>query len=110
MNDRDKALISERFKEFAAQEMPWLMDVKKDDTERLMHTTALIAFTRGYEHAQRDASCEREGRQALASRLVELFCGLRRHQVEEAVQLLLDRIDSKEAAANSGPTGKGNAR
>ena len=37
-------------------------------------------------------------RKALQPRLVELIAGLRRHQVEEAVELLLDYIDNSTAA------------
>lgn len=37
-------------------------------------------------------------RKVLQPRLVELIAGLRRHQVEEAVQLLLDYIDNSTAA------------
>lgn len=39
------------FEEFAGNEMPWLLDDPENDTERLMRTTALIAFQRGWESA-----------------------------------------------------------
>lgn len=46
------------FKAFAQREMPWLLDEPEDDTERLMRTTALIAFTRGYEAARAPSDSE----------------------------------------------------
>ena len=46
-NVQDKALVA--FKEFATREMPWLLDQPRGDKERLLRTTALTSFRRGYD-------------------------------------------------------------
>lgn len=39
------------FDEFAEKEMPWLLEEPENDMDRLVRTTALISFQRGYEAA-----------------------------------------------------------
>jgi len=37
------------YEAWAEKEMPWVLETPEDDTERLVRTTALIAFERGYQ-------------------------------------------------------------
>ncbi len=99
------------FQVFAKREMPWLLEKPEDDTERLMRTTALIAFGRGYQAGQqavggpeaRSATDARAAYRAmLEPRLVRQLCGLREHQVKEAIYLLLDYIDTNADVAAKG--------
>jgi hypothetical protein len=83
------------FHAFAEREMPWLLDAPADDSERLLRTTAKIAFLRGFQDGQRGShpGLQASVRQALQPHLVNQICGLRRHQVQDAVKQLLDYID-----------------
>lgn len=48
MEPQVKTRLDAAFEAFAQREMPWLL-APEDDSEKLMRTTALIAFARGYE-------------------------------------------------------------
>lgn len=117
MSNRTTEACDAAFLSFAKREMPWLLDKPEDDSERLMRTTASIAFGCGYQAGQmardglepKDAEAAADPRfscrAALEPQLVHQICGLRRHQVEAAVAGLLDYIDaSVDLAIEAGKT------
>jgi formylglycine-generating enzyme required for sulfatase activity len=95
MSDQPSEQHEAAFHAFADSEMPWLLDAPADDSERLLRSTAKIAFARGLQAGQRGShsGLRASVRQALQPHLVNQICGLRRHQVEDAVKQLLDYID-----------------
>lgn len=96
------------FRAFAEREMPWLLNKPEDDAERLMRTTALIAFGRGYQAGHQSIAAHKSpkeraspypratSRAKLEPQLVQLICGLRTYQVKEAINQLLDYIDARD--------------
>lgn len=57
MKDNHSERHEAAFREFAEREMPWLLDAPEDDAERLLITTAKIAFARGYQAGRWDSPC-----------------------------------------------------
>lgn len=99
--------INAAFREFAAREMPWLLEDPEDDSECLQRSVAKIAFARGFQAGQTTGPQPGEAlqvarsavREKLEPHLIAQFCGLRRHQVTDAIGLLLDYIDASAQPA-----------
>lgn len=96
MSDQSTEQREAAFRAFAEREMPWLLEAPEDDAARLLRTTAKIAFARGLQadNSSAAAASRSSVRQVLQPHLVNQICGLRRHQVEDAVELLLNYIDT----------------
>jgi hypothetical protein len=96
MSAADKA-----YRAFVEREMPWLLDDPVDDAEKLLRTTAHTAFERGFDAASQATAMATKTahRKGLEPHLVNLIAGLRHHQVEEAVRLLLDYVDAGDGGA-----------
>lgn len=107
MSQSENSEINTAFQEFAAREMPWLLEAPEDDSERLQRSVAKIAFARGFQAGQKSAPKTPDAfladkaayRQKLEPHLIHQFCGLREHQVTDAIRLLLDYIDASTRAA-----------